>query len=132
MPPPLGSDVLCNVNYKISNFNMWTAKHLVLASCTELTVRISELFSMSRINKEFTQILEKVIKPFGIYEFLIFYDQVSRAWTFFYLSWQEKTWNGILIPKLFWPNVRRNCCSDHEKFWNSRLKAENLQKFWDH
>ena len=40
--------------------------------------------------------------------------------------------NGILLPKLFWPTVRKNCFSDREKVWNSRLKAKNLQNFWDH
>ena len=30
--------------------------------------------------------------------------------------------NGILLPKLFWPTVRKNCSSDQEK----------LCKFWDH
>ena len=30
--------------------------------------------------------------------------------------------NGILLPKLFWPTVRKNCSSDRE----------NFQKFWDH
>ena len=37
--------------------------------------------------------------------------------------------NCILLPKLFWPIVRKNCSSDRENFWNSRLKAENLQSF---
>ena len=37
--------------------------------------------------------------------------------------------NGILFLKLFWPTVRKNCSSDREKFWTSRLKAKNLQKF---
>ena len=40
--------------------------------------------------------------------------------------------NGILFQKLFWHTVRRNCSSDWENFWNSRLRAENLRKFWDH
>ena len=39
---------------------------------------------------------------------------------------------GILLPKLFWPTVRKNCSSDRETFWNSRLKAENFQNSWDH
>ena len=39
---------------------------------------------------------------------------------------------GTLFPKLFSPTVRKNCPNDRENFWNSRLKAENLQKFWDH
>ena len=40
--------------------------------------------------------------------------------------------NCILLPKLFWPTVRKNCSSDWEELLNSRLKAENLQNFWDH
>ena len=37
---------------------------------------------------------------------------------------------GILLPKLFGSTVRKNCTSDREKLLlNSRLKAENLQKF---
>ena len=40
--------------------------------------------------------------------------------------------NGISLPKLFWPTVRNNCSSDRQKFWNSRLKAKNLQNFRDH
>ena len=36
--------------------------------------------------------------------------------------------NGILLPKLFWPTVRKNCSSDQEKLLDSRLKAKNLQK----
>ena len=37
--------------------------------------------------------------------------------------------NGILLPKLFLPTVKKNCSSDREKLLKSRLKAENLQKF---
>ena len=41
--------------------------------------------------------------------------------------------NGILLPKLFWPTVRKKIVLVIEKnFWNSRLKPENLQKFWDY
>ena len=42
-------------------------------------------------------------------------------------GWKEKT--GILLPKLFWPTVRKNCSSDREKLWNSRLKTKNMQNF---
>ena len=35
--------------------------------------------------------------------------------------------NGILLPKLFLPTVRKNCSSDREK-----LKAKNFQNFQDH
>ena len=34
--------------------------------------------------------------------------------------------------KLFWTTVRKNCSIDREKLWNSMLKAENFQRFWDH
>ena len=32
-----------HVVYEISNFNMWTAKHLAQASCTELTLLFAPL-----------------------------------------------------------------------------------------
>ena len=37
--------------------------------------------------------------------------------------------NGILLPKLFWPTVRRNCSSDKEKLWKFEAEAKNLQIF---
>ena len=40
--------------------------------------------------------------------------------------------NGILLPKLLWPIVRKIVLVIEKNFWNSRLKAENLQNFWDH
>ena len=36
---------------------------------------------------------------------------------------------GILLLKLFWFEEKIVL---ENNFWNSRLKAENLQKFWDH
>ena len=44
------------------------------------------------------------------------------------LKIQKMLKNGILLPKLFWLTVRKKLSSDQEKL----LKAENLQKFWDH
>ena len=41
--------------------------------------------------------------------------------TFWYFFFQKCSVRDILLPKLFWLTVRKN--------WNSRLKAENLQKF---
>ena len=38
----------------------------------------------------------------------------------------------ILLPKLFWPTVRKIILVIEKIFWNSRLKAKNLQIFWDH
>ena len=34
------------------------------------------------------------------------------------------TRNGILLPKLFWPTVRKNCSSDREKLL--KFEAEGL------
>ena len=39
---------------------------------------------------------------------------------------------GILLPKLFWPTVRKKCSSDQEKLLKFEAEAKNLQKFWDH
>ena len=43
----------------------------------------------------------------------------------------SKHWiNGVLLPKLFWPTVRKkNVLVIEKNFWNSRLKAENLKFF---
>ena len=40
--------------------------------------------------------------------------------------------NGILLRKLFWPMWEKIVLVIEKNFWNSRLKAENLQNFWDH
>ena len=42
------------------------------------------------------------------------------------------TKNGFLLPKLFWPTVRKIFLVIEKNLWNSRLKAENLQTFLDH
>ena len=36
-----------------------------------------------------------------------------------------KCWNGILLPKLFWPTVRKNCSSDREKLL--KFEAEGFE-----
>ena len=48
----------------------------------------------------------------------------------FFLKWR----NGILLPKLFWPTYceKKIVIVIEKNFWNSRLKAENFQNFWDH
>ena len=37
---------------------------------------------------------------------------------------EKNVGNGILLPKLFGPTVRKNCSSDRKK-----IETENLQKF---
>ena len=44
--------LMFSVVCKISNFNLWTAKHLAQASCTELTVRSMQYFSSLTVSVE--------------------------------------------------------------------------------
>ena len=52
---------------------------------------------------------------------------ITRIWKdfFFYYS------NGILLPKLFWPTVRKNCSSDREKLFSLEFATflRSLEQF---
>ena len=37
--------------------------------------------------------------------------------------------NGILLPKLFWPTVRKNCSSDREKILKFEAEGREFAKF---
>ena len=37
--------------------------------------------------------------------------------------------NGILLPKLFWPTVRKNCSSDREKRLKFEAEGREFAKF---
>ena len=37
--------------------------------------------------------------------------------------------NGILLPKLFWPTVRKNCSSDRKKLFKFEAEGRELAKF---
>ena len=37
--------------------------------------------------------------------------------------------NGILLPKLFWPNVRKKCFSDREKLLKFEVEGGEFTKF---
>ena len=37
--------------------------------------------------------------------------------------------NGILLPKLFWPTVRKNCSSDREKPLKFEAESQEFAKF---
>ena len=39
-----------------------------------------------------------------------------------------KNKNGILLPKLFWPNVRKNCSSDWEKLLKFEAEGREFSK----
>ena len=40
--------------------------------------------------------------------------------------------SGILLPKLFWPTVRKNCTSDQEKLLKFEAEGQEFANFWDH
>ena len=40
--------------------------------------------------------------------------------------------NGVLLPKLFWPTVRKNCSSDREKILTFEAEGGEFANFWDH
>ena len=44
----------------------------------------------------------------------------------------DKTSKWYFVSKIVLTYCEKNCSSDRENLWNSRLKPENLQKFWDH
>ena len=37
--------------------------------------------------------------------------------------------NGILLPKLFWPTVRKNCSSDRENFLKFEAEGQEFENF---
>ena len=37
--------------------------------------------------------------------------------------------NGILLPKLFWPTMKKNCSSDRKKLLGFRNMQEKLEKY---
>ena len=45
---------------------------------------------------------------------------------------KKKCRDGILLPKLFWPTVRKKFGSDREKPLKFEAEGENFQIFWDH
>ena len=67
-----------------------------------------------------------------IYPFwqLVFWPLNDLFWPLLNIFWKSKHYhyyaNGIFLPKLFWPIVRKIVIE--KNFWNSTLKAKNLQK----
>ena len=41
---------------------------------------------------------------------------------------RTKGWDGILLPKLFWPTVKKNCSSDREKFLKFKAEGQEFAK----
>ena len=45
------------------------------------------------------------------------------------LSGNSVEWNGILLPKLFRPTVRKNCSSDRKKLLKFEAEGREFSKF---
>ena len=50
-------------------------------------------------------------------------------WYFLAHSYFESKNNGILLPKLFWPTVRKKCSSDREKLLKFEAEGREFAKF---
>ena len=48
-------------------------------------------------------------------------------WKVYELFEKSKERNGILLPKLFWPTVRKNCSSDREKLLKSEAEGREFE-----
>ena len=49
--------------------------------------------------------------PSKLFLWYIMVYGTTHKFCFFLISW----WNSVLLPKLFWPAVRKNCSGDREK-----------------
>ena len=49
-------------------------------------------------------------------------------WIFAAFNFLKKTNNGILLPKLFWPTVRKNCSSDRENLLKFEAEGREIAK----
>ena len=47
----------------------------------------------------------------------------------FHDFFDQPDWNGILLPKLFWPTVRKNCSTDREKLLKFEAEGREFAKF---
>ena len=41
----------------------------------------------------------------------------------------QRVFNGILLPKFFWPTVRKNCSRDREKLLKFEAEGREFAKF---
>ena len=55
--------------------------------------------------------------------------QSGQAWHRTRKSWTMGKNNGILLPKLFWPTVRKSCSSDREKLLKFEAEGREFSKF---
>ena len=66
-------------------------------------------------------------------EFSVFSHMLSQVQNLQHMSKvipeiESKKYNGILLPKLFWPTVRKNCSSDWENFLKFEAEGREFAK----
>ena len=121
-------DVLCEVHL---SFNYSTVSYHPFFIHDTAIVLYSNLFHLLK------NAIPKILKKTKFWIFTIFstnhnvlmkkepkiiYSIVANAWicdkSAFRFSWENVMSNsGILLPKLFWPTVRKNCSSDWENLF---------------
>ena len=62
---------------------------------------------------------------------MISFNPWWRNW-FYWRKTGNRISNGILLPKWFWPTVRKICLSDREKLLKFKAEGREFEKFWDH
>ena len=55
-------------------------------------------------------------------------ERLQQVIYFLFFSFSKLN-NGILLPKLFWPTVRKNCSSDQEKRLKFEAEGREFAKF---
>ena len=120
----------------VKDSQLWKQTLSILPDFLENWHFISHFVWKSTKTLELLRIFDELFDVINGEPFLTLYKTsaiVSTSWKTMLCvaNWALRR-NGILLPKLFSPTVRKNCSSDRERFGNSRLKAENLQNIWDH
>ena len=117
--------------------NLWLkifTSHLIsyrLFSSIRLMHNTSKKFKFKKcLTKNFSS-LKKITGPIFRQElhFLNFALVLSFMSTKIYFSkWTKVNFDriGILLPKLFWPTVRKNCSSDREKLLNFEAEGREF------
>ena len=100
----------------VEDLLLWTANYFWLRSQLYAKYQVNS-FQNFQINSLYSSKKKKCQKRI---QFLTFDSGVS-------------CWNGILLPKLlpklFWPNVRKNCSSDWEKLLKFEAEYREFTKF---
>ena len=92
----------------------------------DYTEKYSKRIRKLLMNSDTQEMLKDIVITNGTDSIFDSFSQSSLG-KFFYYSLVLK--NGILLPNLFWPTVRKNWSSDLKMFANSRPSASNFKSF---